>query len=228
MVQDSHDSMWWYWVRLGVKAAVVLGVFYVTYHFYERNRIKNMTLREEPAQIKLPDDAYVFVPKSYVVDMESAQRKLIGKPLWVKEGFRWAYQPGDRLFGPLERIVPTRVSAQGGEARIHFSQGGKEASFVIGRPDRVLVDDIFFIKDPMEIYDHWTEEQWSQVEDGVVEVGMSEIQIGFALGVGQVVRQSPGAATRILEYRQCKEAGLAPVRVTYKRHVAAEIEPIED
>lgn len=222
----SPDAMWVYWVRLAVKVSVVLAALYLSYHFYERHRIANQSLREEPQTIKLPDDAYVFVPKSYVVDLESARRKLVGTPLWVKEGYRWSYEPGDRLFGPLERVVPTAVRVRGGEVSLVFERDGREASFVIGSPDRLFVDDIFFVKDPKEIYDHWTPDQWEQAANGVVEVGMSEIQIGFALGVGEVVRQSPGAATRIVEYKQGREAGRTPVRVTYKRHVAAEIEPI--
>lgn len=226
MSWKDPDSTWVYWVRLGIKVALVWSALYVAYHFYERNRIAKMSFREEPKQIKLPDDAYVFVPKSYVTDIESARRKLVGEPLWVKEGFRWRYQPGDRLFTPLEVVVPTTFAVRGGEAKLIFERDGREASFTVGSPERLFVDEIFFVKDPREIYDHWTEENWSNAEKGVAEVGMSEIQIGFALGVGEVVRQSPGLVTRIVEYKQCLEGGLSPVRVTYKRHTAAAIEPL--
>ncbi len=220
------DSTWAYLVRLSIKVALVFCALYVAYHFYERNRLAKMSLREEPQQIKLPDDAYVFVPKSYVTDIESARRKLVGEPLWIKEGFRWSYQPGDRLFEPLEVVVPSAFVVRGGEAKLLFERDGREASFGVGPPGRLFVDDIFFVKDPREIYDHWTGEKWDKAEQGVAEVGMSEIQIGFALGVGEVVRQSPGLATRIVDYKRCREGGLTPVRVTYKRHTAAVIEPM--
>ena len=222
----SPDTQWLYWVRLGVKVSLVVSVLYVGYHFYERQRIASMSLRPEPQKIELPDDVYTFVPKSYVTDLEAARRKLVGNPIWIKEGYRWSYQPGDRLFKPLERIVPTAATVRGGEVRLIFERDGREASFGIGTPQRVFVDDIFFIKDPREIYDHWTEEMWQMAESGEVAVGMSEIQIGFALGMGEVVRQSPGGATRIVEYKQCQIAGLRPVRVTYRRHVAATIDPL--
>ena len=220
------DSEWFYWVRLSVKVAVVVGVVYVAYHFYERNRIANMGREPEVKRIELPKDIFAFVPKSNVTDLAAARRKLVGKPLWVKEGYRWSYEPGGRLFGPIEQIVPTSVEARGGEAVIAFDKDGGKATFVIGTPGRVFVDDIFFVKDPREIYDHWTDEMWAAAGNGQAEIGMSEIQIGFALGVGETVRQSPGGTTRIVDYRQCREAGLDPVRVTYRHHVATAIELI--
>lgn len=220
------EAEWFHRVRLGLKVSLVLGGLYVGYHFYERHRIANLRLKPEPKRIELPADAYVFVPKSYATDLESARRKLVGRPLWVKEGYRWSYQPGDRLFGPLERIVPKAVTVRGGEVRLVFEKEGGDASFVIGGPDRVFVDDIFFVTAPKEIYEHWTEEMWGKVADGRAEVGMSEIQIGFALGVGRTVRQSSSTAIRIVEYTACREAGLQPVRVTYRRHVAESIEPL--
>lgn len=220
------DKEWFYWIRLSLKVALAVGALYLGYHFYERHRIANFAVKPEPKRIELPADIYAFVPKSYVSDLESARRKLVGNPLWIKEGYRWIYQPGDRLFGPLERIVPQAVKVVGSEVQVAFEKDGQQASFGIGSPERVFIDEIFFVKDPKEIYDHWTDEMWRKAERGEVEVGMSEIQIGFALGVGQAVRQSGSAALRIVEYRACREAGLDPVRVTYRRHVAESIEPL--
>ncbi len=221
------DSEWFYRVRLSLKIALVVGVLYVGYHFYERNRIASMGRdKPEPQTIDLPRDVFAFVPKSYVTDVESARRKLVGKPLWIKEGYRWAHDPGGVLFTPLERIVPKAVTVRDGKVMLVFDKGGEEASFAIGTPQRVYADEIFFVKDPREIYDHWTEEMWAAADQGEAEVGMSEIQIGFALGVGEVVRQSPGGQTRVVDYKQCAEAGLTPVRVTYRHHVASSIQPL--
>ncbi len=55
---------------------------------------------------------------------------------------------------------------------------------------------------------------------------MSEFQIAFALGAGQVTRSSTAGETRIVEYRLCESAGIAPVRVTYRNNVAQQIEPL--
>ena len=223
----ESDAEWIFWARLAVKAALVIGALYVGYHFYERNRIANMGREPAVRKVELPADLFSFVPKSYVTDLESARRKLVGKPLWVKEGYRWSYEPGGTLFRPIERIVPTAFATRGGEAVLLFQKDGNDASFPIGTPERVYVDDIFFVKDPREIYDHWTDEMWTEAASGAIDVGMSEIQIGLTLGVGEVARQSPGGTTRVVDYKQCRLAGLEPVRVTFRHHVAVGIEPLD-
>ena len=217
---------WLFWFRLSLKVTLVVGAVYLAYHFYERHRIANMTIGEQPTKRSLPSDAFVFVPKSYATNLTSARERLTGKPLWIREGYRWTYQPGDVLFKPLERIVPSAFEVRGGEVVLLFEEAGERRSFVIGTPQRVFVDEIFFVKDPRQIYDHWTDEMWAEAAQGVVATGMSEVRIGFALGVGQVVRQSPGGMTRIVDYKQCAAAGLDPVRVTYRDHVAESIEPL--
>ncbi len=225
---DTSSSDLAFWARLTVKVLVVVGALYMGYHFYERHRIANMEFdhRPQPRQRALPADAFVFVPKSYVTDITSARDKLVGKPLWVKEGYRWPYEPGGRVFEPLERIVPTAVESRGGEALLVFEKDGKPARFRIGSPRRVFVDDIFFVEDPKEIYDHWSPDMWEAAAAGRVEPGMSEMRIGFSLGAGEVIRQSPGGATRVVDYKLCAAAGCDPVRVTYLDHVATEIEPL--
>lgn len=228
MAREWLDSEWMFWVRVSVKVGLVVALLYLGYHLYERNRIANLTLgREEQPRVKLHKDLFAFIPKSYVSDLESAKRKLVGMPLWIKEGYHWSYQPGGQLFEPLERIVPRAVVVRDSGVALVFDKNGREAYILVGSPERVFVDDIFFIKDPREIYDFWTEQMWQQVESHEVEAGMSEIQISFALGVGQVVRQSPSTALRIVEYTACREAGLQPVRVTYQRYVAESIELID-
>ncbi|MCY4534690.1 MAG: hypothetical protein OXB91_04960 [Bryobacterales bacterium] len=217
---------WLFWFRLSLKVTLVVGAVYLAYHFYERHRIANMTIGEQPTKRSLPSDAFVFVPKSYATNLTSARERLTGKPLWIREGYRWTYQPGDVLFEPLERIVPLAFELRGREVVLLFEKAGERRSFVIGTPQRVFVDEIFFVKDPREIYEHWTDEMWDEAAQGVVATGMSEVRIGFALGVGQVVRQSPGGMTRIVDYKQCAAAGLDPVRVTYRDHVAESIEPL--
>ncbi|MDE0101228.1 MAG: hypothetical protein OXN89_02510 [Bryobacterales bacterium] len=224
---EPSNSDWLFWARLTVKVLLVFGALYVGYHFYERHRLANVEFdRPQTRPRKLPADVFAFVPKSYVTDLVSARRRLIGKPLWVKEGYRWPYDPGGRVFGPLERIVPTAVEVRGNDAVLVFDKDGARARFGIGSPQRVFIDDIFFVTDPKEIYDHWTPEMWQSAAAGEVAPGMSEIRIGFALGAGEVVRQSPGGATRIVDYKLCAAAGIEPVRVTYLDHVATAIEPL--
>ncbi len=220
------ESEWFERLRLLVKITLVAAVLYVGYTFYIRYRLAVVKPPEAPV-IDLHDDLYVHPPKSYVSDFESAKRRLAGMPLWAKEGYRWVYEPGGRLLEPLEKIVPSDVVRRGGSVYLVFEKDGKPARVAIGSPERVYVDELFFIEDPRELYDHWTEEMWAKVESHEVESGMSEFQISFALGAGQLVRQSANATTRVVDYTACLPAGCEPVRVTYKRNVAESIEPIQ-
>jgi hypothetical protein len=102
-------------LRIGLLAAAVfLGV-----SIYERISLPALRRPAPPAK-KMHADWYVYPPRSYVSDLRSA-RKLIGKRLWVKEGYRWGYQPGDGVLNPLETIVPG-VSEAGGEVRLAFER----------------------------------------------------------------------------------------------------------
>jgi hypothetical protein len=167
----------------------------------------------------------VYPPKSYVTNLDSAG-KLVGQPLWVIEGYRRRTQPGGRVLEPLERIVPTAFLRQGEEALLRFERNGSIESVAVGAPLRLYIDDMFFIKDPKELFGHWPAEMWRKVEAHEIELGMTEFQVGFALGAGQTRRSSPGGATRIVEYTLCEQAGLRPVRITFRNGRAEEIEAL--
>ena len=105
-------------LRLSLVAA---GVYFAA-TFYDR-AMRPRLVREQPKR-QVHIDHYTFLPKSYVRDFESA-KKLIGKPLWVKDGYRWIYQPGDEAFGPLEKIVPTGVAWRGRQVVLQFEKAGR-------------------------------------------------------------------------------------------------------
>ena len=88
------------------------------------------------------------------------------------------------------------------------------------------MDEVFFLKDPHELYDHWSDEDWQKIRAHQVEEGMTESQVTFAAGAGQFVRSSPGGKTRIVDYTLGKEAGVPPVRVTFRDGIADQVEPL--
>jgi hypothetical protein len=209
---------------LTLKLTLVVAVVYVGGIFYERWSRPSL-VRDKPASRKIHPDLYVYPPKSYVTDFASA-RKLIGKPLWVKEGYRWIYEPGNRTLEPIERIVPSDVIRQGKEVRLRFEKEGRPYTLPVGVDGRFFVDEIFYIKDPRELWSHWPDEVWTDIAHHRVRVGMSEHQIVFALGAGNALRASPGSRTRIVDYRLGAEAGIDPQRVTYSDGVAEKIEKL--
>lgn len=211
-------------VQIGLRVALVLAVLYVAAHFYARWTRPSLQ-RDEPAPIQRVEDFYVHPPKSYVTNIPSAQ-KLIGEPLWVIEGYRWRTEPGGRLLEPLERIVPTAIVRNGNEAVLRFERDGRTDGIAIGPPDRLYVDEMFFIKDPKSLYSHWPPETWTKVENHQAEIGMTEFQMTFALGAGETKRSSQRGDSRVVEYTLCEAAGLQPVRVTFRGGRAEQIEEL--
>jgi hypothetical protein len=207
-------------LRGGLLAAAV----FLGFHVYERIT-RPVLHRETGPTRKIHADMYVYPPRSYVSDLRSA-RKLVGKPLWVKEGYRWGYEPGDGALGPLEKIVPTAVREEGGEVRLAFEKGGKTFTVAIGAGGQFFVDEMFLLKDPRELWTHWTEEDWRRIAAHEVEPGMSEHQVVFAVGAGDIVESTMHSTVRIVDYKLGVDAGIAAVRVTYRDNVVERVDPL--
>ena len=219
------DSDWKDWLLGAGKIGIALTLIYLGYVYLER--WSSAPVRpNQPAKVTIHPDLYVYPPKSYVSSLESA-RKLVGKPLWVREGYRWKYQPGDKTLGPIEKIVPSGVRALEGNVVLEFEKEGEIRTVPISVGKHFYVDEVFFSKDPHELYEHWTDEDWQRVRAHVVEEGMTETQVTFAAGAGQIVRSSPGGKTRIVDYDLGKKEGVRPVRVTFHDGIAGQVEPLE-
>lgn len=207
-------------LRIGlIGAAVFLGV-----SIYER--ISRPTLHREAGPTrKIHADMYVYPPRSYISDSRLV-RKLIGKELWVKEGYRWGYQPGEGVLGPLEKIVPTGVSEAGREVRLAFEKQGRTFTIPIGADGRFFVDEMFLLKDPRELWTHWSDEDWRKIEAHLVEPGMSEYQVVFAVGAGNIIESTTHSAVRIVDYKLGVDGGIAPLRVTYRDGVVEQVDAL--
>jgi len=219
------EKPWVATVRALLKVALVAALIYLGVVYYARWSRPPLERVQAPAK-KVPTDYYVYPPKSYVTDADSARRNLVGKPLWVKEGYRWIHEPGDTALGPLERVTPTAIVERGDEVLIQFEKDGEPARLAIASAGRFYVDEIFLVKDPRELYSHWPEEAWEQIESHRVEEGMTEHQVAFSLGAGSVTRTSLGQSLRIVEYTLCESAGLPPARVTFRDGVAEQVESL--
>ena len=221
--REPRPGRWVGPTRIALRVALAVAVAYLGATFYERATRPRLERKQRPVR-KIHPDAYVYPPKSYVTSLQSAQ-KLIGKPLWVKEGFRWAYQPGNEVLGPLEKIVPTRVRQAGREVRLIFEKGGTSYTLPIGAGGQFFVDELFLLKDPRELWTHWSDEDWRMIEAHVVEPGMSEYQVVFSVGAGNIIQASRHSTRRIVDYKLGAEAGIAPVRVTYQDGVVERVDP---
>ena len=219
MTRDWKD-----WLQGIGKIGVALALVYLGYVYLERWS-RAPVQPNQPQKVTIHQDLYVYLPKSYVSSLESA-RKLVGKPLWVKEGYRWNYKPGDKTLGPIEKIVPSGVRARGGNVLLEFEKEGKSYTVAVSAGNYFYVDEVFFLKDPHELYGHWSDEDWPKIRAHQVEEGMTVSQVTFAAGAGQIVRSSPGGKTRIVDYTLGKEYGVPPVRVTFRDGIAGQVEPL--
>ena len=64
-----------------------------------------------------------------------------------------------------------------------------------------MIDEIFFLQDPHELYDHWPKAVWEAVDRHEVTKGMSEQQAAFALGAG-ALHGDGDYGNRTLEFQQ--------------------------
>lgn len=215
------------WIQ-AVQALLKLGLvatgIYLAYVYYGRWSTQLPVEERQERLLKNPD-YYVYPPRSYVSDLASA-RKLVGKPLWVKEGYRWTCEPDDQPLGPLEKIVPTAVRQRDGVVVIDFEKDGKKATLPIGSQAGFMVDELFFIEDPHDIFKHWTAADWEKIKAHQVEAGMTEYQITSAIGAGSLVAALSSAKRRVVDYRLCEMDDIPPVRVYYDEGVAERVEPL--
>ena len=223
----KFEQPWVTTVRVLLRLSLIAALVYLGAEYYQRwNR--PVLGPKKAAERKIPADYYVNPPKSLVTDAASARRRLLGKPLWVKEGYRWIHEPQGGVLGPLERIVPTGVHERDGEVYLDFSRDGAPAAVRITFNGKFFTDEIFYLKDPKELFDHWPPEAWEKIAAHKVEEGMTEHQVAFSIGAASAVRTSPGQSVRIVDYTLCKSAGLPPVRVTFQDGVARKVEPLHE
>jgi hypothetical protein len=200
---------------------------------YERNRpFPQKAVVEKPVD----RDHLVVVPKFYVDDLTSA-RRLIGKTLWVKLGYATGYfldkpsvKPESRelrYFQPLESLVVENVTerpivgdAGSKEVLLRFRKDGQASLTVAGLYDRraeryeMQLDELFYVKNPRELYTHWDSATWRKIEGHLLEPGMTLVQALFSLGYGRLVTTEAGG-NQLYEFAQKPGGGPGRTRVRF-------------
>jgi hypothetical protein len=189
------------------------------------------------------DPTYYVVPKKlYPYDLKSA-RQLTQQPEWVKEGYRYYYYPynGARhradfahpagLLGPIEKLdirdVVTDVTPGARDQRqviAVFNKSGKSYAVPIGllkgRDYQIYSDEMFFIQDPHQLYNVWPTDIWQAIEQHQAKVGMDEVQVSFALGMG-MPQPSDDPDVKTVKFPN----GGKPLEITFRKGRAMEIRP---
>lgn len=209
------------------------------YIFYQRHQQEAQT---KPGPPPLKADYYVVPKKLHPYDLQSA-KQLTQQPAWVQVGYSISYYPynpaehrvdfshdqGQLL--PLEKLdiknVITAVAPSSpGQKQVMavFEKDGKQYAFSIGTLKdgnySIYSDDMLFIQDPHQLYNYWPADVWKAIDHHEAKPGMSELQAGFALGLGYPEGNGqPG--DRTLDYPN----GGKPLTITFENDHAVEIKP---
>lgn len=167
----------------------------------------------------LSQDAYVVPKRLHAYDLQSA-RQLVGKPVWVREGYRFTAYPAaggrvdfaqdavtllpiERIAGTDIRLVPSPGKPGQQQVMLFFAREAQELAVPIGtargKDFSIYADEMFFIEDPHELYKHWPAEVWQAIERHEMKPGMSEMQASFALGMGTPAKTDDSSA-RVVVY----------------------------
>jgi hypothetical protein len=225
-------------IQLILAAAILIAAVRAGYILYERHITRIELARKRSTALN--PDYYVVPKKLYPYDLKSA-RQLTQLPVWVKEGYRYAYYPYDLarhrtdfsheagMLLPLQRLaikdIATDISPGSSDQRqviAIFDQDGKTYALPIGvafgKEYRIYSDEMLFIQDPHELYKHWSSDIWECIGKHEVKPGMNELQTDFAVGMG-VPEPSSDPSVKTVKYPN----GGKPLVITYRNGKAAEI-----
>jgi len=229
-------------IQIALGLAIVVAGVRAGYILYERH--EDYVAAQKQVEAKNAGyanaDYYVMPKKLHPYDLESA-RQLTQQPVWVKEGYRYTYYRyvpvvksvdfahGAGLMGPIERLEikdVMAVAAPGGRKQMvaTFEKEGHSYAVPIGFETegqyKIYSDEMFYVEDPHELYKHWPAEVWQVVEQHEVKLGMNELQVDFAVGMGTLDTGS-SSAERTLHYANRGK----PLVVIYRDGKAVEVRP---
>lgn len=195
-------------IQLVLAIGILLAAARTGYIFYRRHEDYVAEEKQKQAQNAgySDPDLYVNPKKLYPYDLKSA-KQLTQQPVWVQEGYHYAYYPYDGankrvdfkhetgLLGPIEELHVTDVitatppgADQQKQVMAIFDKEGKSYAVPIGvEADgeyKIYSDYIFFVENPRDLYKHWPAGVWQSITQHEVKPGMNELQASFAVGMG--------------------------------------------
>ena len=224
------------WIQIGLVILFIAAGIRLIVVF--RHRHENAAAEKQQSAPPLAADYYVQPRKLHDYDAVSLQKDLAGKPVWIREGYRFVYYACDAprhhadfaheggTNGPIEKLSVLDVVSQpgpGGNTQVLtvFSKDGRDwclpVGVIQGGARQIFADDIFFYDDPHSLYKHWPSDVWAAIDRHEMKPGMNELQASFALGVGV---PAPGSE-RVVRYPN----GGHPVTVAYQNGVATSVTP---
>ena len=234
-------------IQISLVVLLLLATARVAYIFHERQQAATAK-RHDDGSRALTSDEYVYPKKFYAYDLPSA-KSLVGKVVWVRQGYGNLVYPvadgradlsrGKASLLPLEElkirditreVPPAAWKSPSGESELiaiaERSDGSKLAvpvgSFAADGSLKLVANDVFYIQDPHQLYQHWPPDVWKAIDAHQPKPDMNELQVNFALGMPQ--RTGGGDyGERTLEYSN----GGKPIKVSFSGNKAVEITPVQ-
>lgn len=226
-------------MQLALVVAMLVAGVRAGYIFYQRHEDRIEAEKQKQARnVGYSNPDYYVTPKKlYPYDLKTA-KQLTQQPAWVKEGYRYTYYPYNAAskrvdfehevgtLKPIEKLaikdVVMATAPRGGKRQVMavLEKEGKSYAVPIGfeADDQYTIysDEMFFIEDPRELYNHWPADVWQAVEQHQVKPGMNELQADFAIGMGvpdsgdtsyeKTVRYPNGGKPLVVVYHDGKAA----------------------
>lgn len=220
--------------------AILISGARLAYILYQRHESRVELAKKQAPPLNA--DYYVIPKKLYPYDLKSA-RQLTQQPVWVKVGYAYTYYPYDpnrhhvdfaheagKLL-PIEKlqigeVISDTAPQAPGERQVMavFEKDGNSYAFSIGSIKgtdyKFYSDDMLFIQDPHQLFNHWPADVWDAIDKHEVKPGMSELQADFAAGLG-VPERSGEPGNRTVTYPN----GGHSLAVTYRDDKAIAIKP---
>jgi hypothetical protein len=235
-------------IQIGVAVLLVASALRLAWIFYQRSQPAQLPKSQQVTYSSNQDD-YVVPHKIYGYDLKSVKKELVGKTVWVSAGnslYYYPYASGGAsqhkagLLAPLEKlaiqdVILQKISAtpQVGQFVVEqeqvmavFRKAGQPATYVVGIGTsvggnyKIMANQEFFIDDPHELYKHWPPDVWEAIDHHEAKTGMSELQVGFALGTSATAGAGD-YGNRVMEYTNAGK----PVTVTFSGNKAAQVVP---
>lgn len=231
-------------MRKKIQIILVLGIaiagIRLGWILHERHQSGVQTTSQEPKLFS--PDFYVTPKKLYPYDLKTA-KQLTQQPAWVKVGYAYPYYAYDlaahkasldkeagKLL-PLQKLEINNVVLGKSPGTVGktlvlavFQQDGQWFATPVGTEQNgdysFFCNDMLFIEDPHGLYNDWSAGVWQQIDQHQAKLGMSELQIGFSLGIG-LLESGSDETDRTLDYPN----GGNPLRVSFHNDKAIQIEP---
>ena len=197
------DAEWRKRIQITFVVFFLLALARIGFIFYERSHEPEAKKPqpESSSSYKVSLDDYVTPHKVFPYDVASA-KELAGKTAWVRTGNSLSYYRykahraevahAAGLLGPLEKIEIKDVVAQNvrGQKQVMavFTRAGGPEEFAVSigavtnGTYNFFINDVLFIDDPHQLYNHWPADVWTAIDHHEAKPGMNELQTSFALG----------------------------------------------